>query len=177
MNLPNLFNAIKSISNQPLSQVQVDSVNAILASCVKHGVTLPAQIAYVLGTAYHESRLKPIEEIGKGQGHAYGVADPLTHQTYYGRGFVQLTWKANYQEFGRLLGIDLVNHPELALNIADAAEIIVVGMKGGLFTGVGLSRFITTTATDFVNARKIVNGLDRAALIAGYAQHILVGMD
>jgi hypothetical protein len=33
---------------------------------------------------------------------------------YRGRGYVQLTGKKNYEYFGKKLGIDLVNHPELA---------------------------------------------------------------
>ncbi len=188
MNLPNLFDAIKQIGkNAPLQQVQVDSVNAILASCAKHGVTIPAQIAYVLATAYHECRLKPIAEIGKGKGRPYGgmididangkhVPYTSPNQLYYGRGMVQLTWRANYKAFGNLLGIDLLNNPDLALEIPNAAEIIVIGMKGGMFTGVGLSKYITATATDFVSARKIVNGTDCNTLIAGYAEHILAGM-
>lgn len=175
MNLPSLFNSLRSLAGS-LSQEQVDSVNAILSACTIHGVTDDRQIAYTLATCYHESRLKPISEIGKGVGHSYGIADTVTGQTYYGRGFVQLTWKSNYAEFGRLLNIDLVNHPELVLNIPTAAEIIVIGMKGGLFTGVGLGKYFNDAVTDAVNARRIINGTDCAQLIAGYYAHIFEGI-
>lgn len=39
-----------------------------------------------------------------------------------------------------------------------------------LFTGVGLPRYIRGSRCDYVNARRIVNGTDRASLIAGYAK-------
>lgn len=154
--------------------MQVDSVNAILEACEKHQITNEHQIAYILATAYHEARFKPIEEIGKGAGHAYGVADSVTHKTYYGRGFVQLTWKGNYATFGHLIGVDLVNHPELALQIDYAAEIIAIGMKTGAFTGVGLNKYFAVT-NDPVGARRIINGTDKAVLIAGYYNVILKG--
>ena len=188
MEIQNLFTTLRQMAGS-LSQPQVDSVNAILEACSQHGVTDTHQIAYVLATAYHEARLKPVEEIGKGQGHPYGgmlkmakdsngnhIPYTTPNQIYYGRGLVQTTWYENYAQFGKLLNIDLLNHPELALNTPVAAEIIVVGMKGGLFTGASLGRFFTPTSQDPINARKIINGLDCAQLIAGYYSHILAGL-
>lgn len=169
-----LFNAIRSItSDKKLSQTQVDSIHAILGSCAKHGVTDDNQTAYILATAYHESRFKPIEEIGKGNGRPYSKL--INGHGYWGRGYIQLTWKDNYKTFGDLLHIDLVNRPELALNVDYAAEIIVVGMQKGMFTGVGLSKYFNDKVNDAINARRIVNGLDCANLIAGYYSHILTG--
>lgn len=176
MNVVNLFNAIRGIANIPLTQPQVDSVNAILSNCTKHAVNDNHQIAYILATAYHEARLKPIAEIGKGAGHSYGNPDPITGQIYYGRGLVQLTWKGNYEAFGKILGVDLVKNPDLALNTTYAAEIIVVGMKGGMFTGVGLNKYFTGTTAAPINARRIINGIDSAELIAGYYQKILTAI-
>ena len=163
------FNEIKqSLFEHRITQVQVDSINATLASCLKHGVVMPEQIAYVLATEYHESRMKPIEEIGKGKGYKYGIHDPTTGQTYYGRGFVQLTWLGNYKAFSKFLGIDLVHSPELALTIPVAAEIIVYGMMKGMFTGKMLATYFNSAIKDPVSARRIVNGSDKAQLIAGY---------
>ncbi len=62
----------------------------------------------------------------------------------------------------------LLNHPDLALNPATAAQILVRGMKEGWFTGRKLSGYFTPTLADPTNARRIVNGTDKAALIAGY---------
>lgn len=167
-----------------LDDIQQGNVRAILSACEKHVITNPNQIAYILATAYHEARLKPVEEIGKGKGRPYGskfkqakingVHVPYTtpDQLYYGRGLVQLTWYENYETFGKLLSIDLLNNPNWAMGI-DASEIVVVGMQKGMFTGVGLPRFFSDNISDPVNARKIINGLDCADLIAGYYNHIL----
>lgn len=179
MNEDALFTAIRGISKK-LSQEQVDSVNAILDTCHKYGVTDPRYIAYMIATAYHESGLKPIEERGKGKGYPYGgkldmgggpgkrVAYTTPDKLYYGRGLVQLTWRINYKAFGNLLGIDLLGRPELALQTDVAAEILVMGMVRGLFTGVKLSAAFNANETDPIEAREVINGHDKAALIAGY---------
>lgn len=130
--------------------------------------------AYMLATTYHETAgtLQPIEEYGKGKGLKYGKIDPVTGQTYYGRGYVQLTWADNYKTMGAALGIDLYNHPELALNPDTAYKIMSRGMRLGSFTGARLIRYIHDDVCDYVNARRIINGTDCAEKIAGYAQKI-----
>lgn len=187
MNTQILFSKLRTLAG-PLSSVQVDSVNAILAACLKHAVTDNRQIAYVLATAYHEARFKPIEEIGKGKGLPYGekldigggpgkrIAYTTPDQLFYGRGFVQLTWLSNYRAFGKLLGIDLVDNPSLALNTAYAAEILVTGMQKGMFTGMTLQHFFNANITDAVEARTIINGHNCAILIAGYYSIIYSGI-
>ena len=173
---------IEGLQKTPLSQIQTDSINAIENACTKFEVINKQQIAYILATAYYESRLKPIEEIGKGHGLPYGskfkqakvngahVPYTTPDKLFYGRGFCQITWLENYEMFGKLLGIDLLNNPELALSVSVAAYIIVVGMKKGLFTGVSLIKYFDDAHNihDPINARKIINGTDKADLIAGY---------
>ncbi len=130
--------------------------------------------AYMLATAWHETgkTLQPIEEYGKGTGHKYGVPDPGTGKAYYGRGYVQLTWKDNYAAMGRVLGKDFVSHPELVMVPEDAYLIMSHGMRRGSFTGARLSMYIHDDACDYVSARKIINGTDCAAIIAKYAAGI-----
>lgn len=158
-----------------LDSSQQTGVYAIIAGALDNGVTMKEQIAYILATAYHESgrHMQGISEYGRGEGHTYGKQDTITHQTYYGRGIIQLTWKSNYQKFGQLVGVDLVHSPERANELAIAVKIAIIGMKTGGFTGVGLDRFINQSQVDFLDARKIINGMDCAALIAGYADIFL----
>lgn len=184
MNETILFNTLRQMAGS-LYQIQVDSVHAILNACTRLGVTDKHQVSYILTTAYHEARLKPVIEIGLGLNRDYGkklkmgggpgkrVPYSTPDRLYYGRGFVQLTWYENYAQFAKLLGIDLLNRPELALQPDYAAEIIVLGMQKGLFTGVDLGRYFNAGRTDPVSARKIVNGMDKAELIAGYYSKIL----
>jgi putative chitinase len=135
-------------------------------------------LAYMLATVKHEcaGHWLPIEEFGKGQGKSYGKAVTVTDDTgkqftnvYYGRGYVQLTWKDNYATMGTQLGNRLVYEPQLALDPVIAYKIMSLGMRKGMFTGVGLSKYINADKCDYVNARRIINGVDAADKIAGYA--------
>ena len=155
-----------------LTQAQTDGLTLILDECAARAVSDARQIAYVLATAYHETgrRMQPLREIGRGGGRAYGAPDPQTGHVYYGRGYVQITWKGNYQRLGARLGLDLVNRPDRALEPPIAAAILVLGMSEGLFTGRALSHAFGPDRSDWTGARRIVNGSDRAAEIAAFAR-------
>lgn len=129
-------------------------------------------LAYALGTAHHETdrTFGPIREYGLGKGRKYGPPpDPVTGHVYYGRGLVQLTWKDNYARMGPLVGADLVQDPDLALDLRYAVPILFTGMKRGLFTGKKLADYFNATAGEWEEARRIINGKDKAKLIADYA--------
>src|SRR6185436_2722225 len=89
---------------------------------------------------------------------------------YKGRGFVQLTGRTNYQKYSSILGVDLINNPDLAKDHSVASKIIVHGMVNGTFTGAKLSNYRRTDGFDFVGARAIVNGSDKADQIANIAR-------
>jgi len=143
--------------------------------------------AYMLATSYHETgrTMQPIEEWGKGRGRPYGQKikhsrKPYTYpdKLYFGRGDVQLTWYENYELMGRLLGIPLLEQPELALTPEISAKIMIEGMtKGksnrGDFTGVSLESYFNSHRDDPIQARRIINRLDKANLIAGYHDKFL----
>jgi hypothetical protein len=151
------------------------TIAAIRWECNSHGLIYRNQQAYVLATTEWETArtFKPLEEYGRGRGRSYGRPDPVTGKAYYGRGFVQLTWKSNYQKYARILGVDLVNKPELACTPNVALFILVHGMKAGAFTGRALPQYVNSTKTDFVNARRVVNGMDKASTIAAIARKFL----
>jgi predicted chitinase len=140
-------------------------------------------LAYMLATVYHETAktFEPIEEVGQGIRKPYGrkikvnlKAYDLPDKLYYGRGFVQLTWYDNYKKFGKLLGIDLLNQPELALKLDISIDILILGMTRGLFTGVGLDKYFNAEKEDWVNARRIINGTDKAELIGLYGKKFYI---
>ncbi len=142
--------------------------------------------AYMLATVKHEcaNTWEPIEEYGKGGGKSYGVeiavTDPATKTTYknkyYGRGYVQLTWEANYKTMDSALSLSgddsLHLHPEKALDHDTAYKIMSYGMRNGSFTGRNLTSYLNGSTPDYRSARKIINGLDKADSIAGYAERI-----
>ena len=99
----------------------------------------------------------------------YGNTNEGDGYTYRGRGYVQVTWKNNYDAIGQKIGIDLVAEPDRMLDPEIAAWATVSGMENGIFTGKKLSDYIDSNKQDYVNARKIINGLNQAEKIASFA--------
>jgi predicted chitinase len=150
------------------------TIAAIKAECEKQGIGLPAQISYVLATVEWETghKFKPVKE-------AYWKPEEWRQQNlsryypYYGRGYVQLTWKDNYQKYAGITGLDLVGNPDLALEPGTALFILVNGFKTGAFTGKKITDYINEDGADFYNARRVINGVDRANEIAALAEKYL----
>jgi putative chitinase len=178
------FNEVRdTLFDGALSQEQVDGMSVILAVWEYQGGGTPMDderwLAYMMATVHHETATKfwPIEEYGKGQGHEYGRVDPETSQTYYGRGFVQLTWRENYAKASKILSLyddrDLEWHPYMALDSLIATRVLFRGMAEGWFTGRKLGQYFNDTEDDPLNARQIINGNDDDELIAGYHDEFL----
>lgn len=154
------------------------SVRLIIDACRKAGL-LRNQTAYVLASAHWETgNFKYMREIWgptaaqkryEGRKDLGNIQDG-DGKRYMGRGFIQITGRRNYTDWAMRLGIDLVGNPALAEKPEYAVRILVEGMKLGTFTGKKLSDYITLQRSDFVNARRIVNGTDKAAQIASLAR-------
>lgn len=159
----------------PLKERQQNGLSFLLGKIgADSDIVDPRHAAYMLATTKHEcaGTWQPIAEYGRGIGKKYGKPDKRTGKAYFGRGYVQLTWADNYQAMGQALKVSLLEKPELAMDPEIAWEIMKRGMMRGSFTGVKLCQFINEDRCDYVNARKIVNGLDCAEKIAGYAETI-----
>jgi predicted chitinase len=157
-----------------------EHIRLILAECDTHKVTQPEQRAYILATAYHESGLAPIEEFGpdsyfnryEGKS-SLGNTQPGDGLKFRGRGYVQITGRLNYGRYAELTRKPLLEQPELVLEKNLAAFILVHGMANGAFTTKKLGDYVNAEEIDFLGARRVVNGQDRALLIAGYADQFL----
>lgn len=168
-----------SIFSGKLMQPQVDGLEVILNEWESRKLDDLRWLAYILASTYHESghTMQPVAEYGKGKGRKYGIPDAITGHTYYGRGFSQITWKSNYEKFSKLLNVDLVNNPDLAMDTKISTDILFEGMLNGLFTGKKLADYFTGAIVvnhenyikTWVQARRIINGTDQAELIAQYA--------
>lgn len=182
-NLETFFSAYREEFGA-LKQSQVDGIKNLL-NFIKEDeeITELKWISYCFATTKHETadeylpvtergpksyfnKYEPRTEIGKNLGNKVAGDGYL----FRGRGYVQITGRANYRNFTSVLGVDLIADPEKALEPAIAYKIMSYGMRKGSFTGVGLSRYISVTKTDYVNARRIINGTDQAVKIAGYAE-------
>lgn len=155
--------------------------------------------AYALATAFHETaaKMQPVKEAfwlstekrneylrvnydvtGRRPSTAkkYGNTKPGDGIKYAGRGYVQLTWKTNYRKAEAALGFPLVDEPDRALQPEIAALILERGMTEGWFTGKKLADYINEHSCDFVNARRIINGTDKAVEIADLANKFLIAL-
>lgn len=99
-----------------------------------------------------------------------GNTGPDDGWRYRGRGLAQITGRANYARAARELGRDLAGAPDLALQPAIAAEILIRGMMEGWFTGITLADCLRPGRVDYRDARRIINGTESAGKIIPYAE-------
>lgn len=161
---------VKKPNNSYDFSTKEGTIEAIKKECRKQGLTLKTQIAYVIATAQWETAntFKPVIE-------AFWMSEDwrrknLRYWPFIGRGFVQITWRANYQKYSDILGQDLVNYPDKVLEPNIALFILVHGSKNGTFTGMKIEDYINSGATDFFQARRVINGIDKAQEIANIAR-------
>lgn len=162
MNRTYFFDRVRqSVFGGKMSQAQVEGVDKILNYRDTAWPKMPDdELAYVLATVTHETghKMQPVREAG---GERY-----LRSKKYYpwvGEGLVQVTWEANAKKFGAKKPGDLMLWP-IALRAA------FEGMIKGMFTGKKLADYIGGGRSDYVGARRIINGTDRAKLVAHYAR-------
>ena len=148
-------------------------------------------LAYALGTAFHETAftMQPIRELG-GDKRFHNLYDiggkkpklarqlgnlrPGDGVLFHGRGYVQLTGRTNYQKMQNAFGGDITSSRAAADGVMKqelAAKIMFKGMEEGTFTGKKFANFFSGAKEDWVNARRIINGLDRASEIAAHAKN------
>ncbi|MCR5859413.1 glycoside hydrolase family 19 protein [Mesorhizobium sp. J428] len=173
-------------------QAQVDGLTAILDKWEKESPNADDRwLAYMLGTVHHESgrTMQPVREtfansdakaisiLNKafGAGKLTWVKKPYwvldsEGKSWLGRGLVQLTHKTNYEKLSKAIGVNLVQDPTLAMDLDVALKIMFVGMRDGLFTGIGLPDRFSKTVERWREARQIINGLERADLVASYGK-------
>lgn len=176
MSKADFYNAIRPMFGGSLTSEQVQGIETILDAT--QGLPIGHR-AYLLATAKHETAdtMQPIHERGKKAyfnkyepgtriGNALGNTKPGDGYLFRGRGFVQLTGRANYAKASKKLGVDLVGNPDAALDAQTASRILVRGCAEGWFTGKKLSDYLPDS---FVEARRVINGTDRAQEIAASA--------
>lgn len=192
INRSRFYENFKKLFNTKLKQSQVDGFEAIfneweLWISKKWVDNDQRKLSYIISTDWHEGNrtMQPIKEIGSD---SYFIAKYWTNKrlakelgnlcaqdaiNFCGKGKPQLTGRGNYTKMSKLVGYDLVNNPDLMFDLKIATEVMFEGMLTGRslkgdFTGRHLGNYFSRTINDPVNARRIINGIDRAELIAGY---------
>lgn len=118
------------------------------------------------GTEYLEKRYGPESRFGKNLGNT-GIGDGYL---FRGRGYIQITGRHIYAKLSERLGIDLITDPDAALDPFTSYKIASSMLIEGLLTGKKLSDYITATSTDYVGARRVTNGFDKAEVIGAQAK-------
>lgn len=131
--------------------------DAVDAALTKVGINTPMTLIASLATCRTEvgKAFLPIRE--KSSGIQYEGRKDLGNTQkgdgpkYRGAGIIQLTGRANYAYYGKKIGVDLINHPELALDMKNATLILAWYFKD---RGVN----VACDAKDWIKVRKLVNG-------------------
>jgi len=114
------------------SQNVADNWPLIVAALTEQGILSDlVEVAAAATVGTEVPRFEPISEMG---GPEYlsrydfntelGNTEPGDGALFKGRGFIQLTGRANYEAAGRALDIDLVGTPDAALDPATAARVL-----------------------------------------------------
>jgi putative chitinase len=169
MNRSYFFKRVReSLFSGKLSAKQAEGLTKILDYREKNWPKMSNdELAYLLATAKWETAhtMQPVEEGHPKTGSALRAYQrKLRYYPYYGRGLVQLTHDFNYERYG------IKNNVAKALEWPMSLHVIFDGMIKGIFTGKKLADYIGDGRRDYVGARRIVNGADKAKQIALIAE-------
>lgn len=171
---PAFYNYVRAeLFDGKLTPGQVEGMEALLNEWERRGFTDKRWLAYILATVYHETgkRMHPVKELG---GERY--LKSKKYYPYYGRDLVQTTWRYNYEKVRDFTGVDVVSNPDLIADLTVAAKTAIEFMYRGHYTGRRLGQYFDHDTEDWINARRIINGTDKAALIAGYGKEFMKGL-
>ncbi len=159
--------ALNMCPDSPRANVQ-KFLPEILVSLEKRGLANETMIRLAVATVYTETRgFVPLSEFQSKYntspgGKPFDLYDgrrdlgnegPPDGERYRGRGFIQLTGRANYQVYGHSLAIDLTHQPELANTPSVAAAVLAEYLKKRE------AQFMqAASGNDLAKARKLVNG-------------------
>ncbi|MEM9908819.1 MAG: DUF4231 domain-containing protein, partial [Cyanobacteria bacterium P01_D01_bin.44] len=149
---------VAEILECPLSDCKT-YLPGILSALEEYAILDKQVLVGILATVRVETGgLKPVHEWG---GESYwsryegrqdlGNVNAGDGIKYHGRGYIQLTGRANYRTYGKKLNVDLENNPDLAVDPKVSAQVLAAYFK---------ERGVATAARagDWRRVRKLVNG-------------------
>ena len=157
-----------------LTELQVQGMEAVFDEWEANTYTDIRWLAYELATIKHETAntMQPVREKG---GEKYLKSKP--YYPYVGNDLLQTTWLENYKKVKKFTGVDVVTNPLLIADLKVSAKVALYFMVNGLYTGVGLKKYFNDTKADKINARKIINGTDKAELVGSYYDKFLTALN
>jgi putative chitinase len=147
-----MIKTIAPSSNEALIYDVVEEMNSNLPS---YSINTWLRVTHFIAQAAHESAgFRVMEEYATGAAYEgrkdLGNTQKGDGVRYKGRGIFQLTGRWNYDYFGKKLGVDLVNNPELA-----ETPRIAVLTACEFWKGRGISQF--ADANDIIGVTKRIN--------------------
>lgn len=179
------FDLIRPHFGGTLTQRQIDGINAIVAGFALYGDGDTNKLADILATVKWETggKMQPVYEKGSKAylskyepgtklGKMLGNTEPGDSVRFKGTGLPQLTGRRNFAYWAKRLNIDLIEHPEKALEMDVSVRILVEGSMLGSFTGKSLADYIDGVdesdeedLLEYIQARRVINGQDKAEVI------------
>lgn len=177
------YTAYRPIFGRIGSMLLVNNINTMLSALEKYQYKLNQdrlleQCAYVAATVHHETgatygTFKEQRQVATDTPRRKEVRrlqDRYWNTGYYGRGPIQLTWKWEYAAMEKATGRPLVSHPDLLLtDLPLGYQVAIYTMTDKSINGHEMSMYINKDKVDYYNCRRVVNILDQASLIQGYA--------
>ncbi len=168
----------ENLDSTESSDKQVVNEAWVYDKAKEYWITDNRQIAYVLSTIKWESWFKNQKEIWW-ENKSYWKVDSSTWKAYYGRWFIQLTHKGNYQAYTQIIkdswkdfkdnnwntikwsDIDLVQNPDIILESNELSIFIAMDRMKNWWPNRQNNRkldyYINDNKQDYYNARIIVN--------------------
>lgn len=182
------FDHVRPLFGGSMTQPQVDGCELIIGEFERRLWSDLRHLAYIFATVQHETAatMQPVRETLASSdeqavsrlenawkaGKLPSVRTPYWRDGFFGRGLLQITWRENYQMASAKLGLGnaLVDNPAKVMEPTVALDILFDGMAAGWFTGKKLADYFDSDTDDWVGARFIINGQDRAAEIGRLGQ-------
>ena len=126
-----LIREITPSGNTTIQKALVDPLNKWMPV---YEINTLLRIEHFIAQAAEESAyFRTLTEYASGRAyefrHDLGNVNAGDGVRYKGRGLLQITGRANYERYGKLLNVDLVNHPELAATADIAVQTAMMYWK------------------------------------------------
>ena len=130
----------------------------LVTAAAEFDINTAERVAAWLAQLAHESgQLRYVREIASGEAYErrrdLGNTQPGDGVRFRGRGLIQITGRANYEQLRVALGLDCVAHPEILEDPHNAARV-----SGWFWKGRGLNELADGGTVNFTKITRRING-------------------
>jgi len=141
-----------------MSEVQIESVKAIMNQCLVQGMYDIRMVAYAYASAYYDcyqpNSPSPARLVPCFEHHALVILKTNLYFPYFGRSYPQLRYKHHYKAESIRQNIDLLYSPDLMMQIEISANTHVHYLLHGLHWGRKLGDYIYGNYCNYTKCRR-----------------------